>query len=126
MFRAHLGQGDKLWTTSEVLGFAAQLGLDRDAAAEALEDRRYRRRVAADQREAQRLGAPGVPFLVLDGRCVINGAVGTEQLLAAMTEAWDTGGHRAAPSPLTIAGAGAEADGVCGLDGCAVTGTHTS
>src|SRR5215470_11926988 len=55
MFQAHFGQARKLWTAEEVLDFAAEVGLDRDGAAEALRSRRYRSRVAADQREAQRL-----------------------------------------------------------------------
>jgi len=121
MFRAHFGQGGKLWTAREVLDFAARLGLDREIAAEALNERRYRTRVAADQREARRLGARGVPFLVIDGGRTINGAVGTDQLLSAMTEAWDAD-HPVAQSLPTVA----EADGVCGVDGCAVSGTHAS
>ncbi|MFK0282764.1 DsbA family protein [Streptomyces sp. NPDC090499] len=121
MFRAHFGQGRKLWTASEVLDFADQLGLGGESAAEVLEERRYRAQVAADQREAQRLGARGVPFLVIDGRRTINGAVGTDQLLAAMTEAWDAGHPAAQPLP-AVDGTGS----VCGPDGCAVPGTHGS
>ena len=75
-------------------------GLDRDEAAAALRERRYRARVAADQREAERLGARGAPFLVLDGTYAIPGAVGTDDLLAAMTEAWqESHPARAAPGP---------------------------
>ncbi|WP_426513220.1 DsbA family oxidoreductase [Dactylosporangium sp. McL0621] len=65
------------------------MGLDPDSAAEALRSRRYRARVAADQREAQRLGAHGAPFLVLDGRYAIPGAVGADDLLSASAKAWD-------------------------------------
>jgi predicted DsbA family dithiol-disulfide isomerase len=61
MFRAHFGQARKLWTTAEVLGFAAEIGLDQQEAAAALHDHRYRDQVNADQREAQRLGAHGTP-----------------------------------------------------------------
>ncbi|MFJ7073091.1 DsbA family protein [Streptomyces sp. NPDC098781] len=121
MFRAHFGQARKLWTAIEVLEFAAQLGLDRAEAAEVLDDRRYRARVVADQHEARRLGAGGVPFLVIDGSHTINGAVGTDRLLAAMTEAWDAGQAALRPLPSV-----AQADGVCGRDGCAVPGTGPS
>ncbi|MEW2259663.1 DsbA family oxidoreductase [Streptomyces sp. NPDC047869] len=121
MFRAHFGQARKLWTKSEVLDFVDQLGLHHESAAEVLDDRRYRTQVAADQREAQRLGARGVPFLVIDGRRAINGAVGTDQLLAAMTEAWDAGHPAAQPLPAVDT-----TGGVCGPDGCAVPGTHGS
>ena len=98
MFRAHFGQARKLWTVDEVLDFAEEAGLDRDEAAEALRERRYRAQVEADQREAERLGARGAPFLVIDGRYAIPGAVDTDQLLAAMTRAWQE--SHPVPQPL--------------------------
>jgi predicted DsbA family dithiol-disulfide isomerase len=115
MFRAHFGQARKLWTVDEVLHFAEEIGLDRGEAAEALRERRYRAQVDADQRAAERLGARGAPFLVIDDRYAIPGAIGTDQLLAAMTQAWQES-HRG-PQLLAVTG---EADGVCGPDGCAV------
>ncbi|GIH18546.1 DsbA family oxidoreductase [Rugosimonospora africana] len=90
MFRAHFGEARKLWILDQVLDFAAEVGLDRDGAAKALHDRRYRERVAADQQEAQSLGAHGTPFIVLDRRYAVPGAVGTDELLAAITTAWRT------------------------------------
>jgi predicted DsbA family dithiol-disulfide isomerase len=89
MFRAHFGQARKLWTVAEVLAFAAEIGLDQREAAEALRMRRYRDQVNADQREAQRLGAHGTPFLVINGRYAIPGAIGPDDLLTAMTKAWE-------------------------------------
>jgi predicted DsbA family dithiol-disulfide isomerase len=115
MFRAHFGQARKLWTADEVLDFAAEVGLDGAEAAEALRDRRYEARVAADQRDAERLGARGTPFMVIDGTYAIPGAVGTDGLLDAMTKAWEAA--HPAPRPLRVIG---EADGVCGPDSCAV------
>lgn len=115
MFRAHFGQARELWTAEQVLDFAAEVGLDRAGAAEALRTRRYRDRVTADQREAERLGARGAPFIVLDGRYAIPGAIGTDDLLAAMTTAWED--SHPAPRPLPTLG---ESAGMCGPDGCAV------
>jgi predicted DsbA family dithiol-disulfide isomerase len=115
MFRAHFGQARRLWTADEVLDFAAEAGLDREEAAEALRDRRYRAQVAADQREAERLGARGMPFTVIDGAFAVPGAVGTDRLLEAMTTAWEAG--HPAPQPLPVIG---DVGGVCGPDGCAV------
>lgn len=115
IFRTHFGQARKLWTVEEVLDFGEEAGLDRGEAAEALRERRYRAQVEDDQREAERLGARGAPFLVIDGTYAIPGAVGTDQLLAAMTRAWQES-HPVA-QPLQVL---AEADGVCGPDGCAV------
>jgi len=133
MFRAHFGEGRRLWSEREVLGFAAEIGLDRAEAAQALRERSYRDRVAADQREAERLEAGGTPFTVIDGRYALNGAVSTDQLVAAMNTAW--GSAHPEPRPLRVlgegegAGAGAGASqsegvgaglGVCGPDGCAL------
>ncbi|GAA3367095.1 DsbA family oxidoreductase [Streptomyces antimycoticus] len=117
MFRAHFGQGRRLWTESDVLGFAAEIGLDRAEAAHALRTRSYRDQVAADQREAERLGARGAPFTVLDGRYALRGAVSTDTLLAAMTTAWESAHPE--PRPLPALGDG-ESEGLCGPDGCAV------
>lgn len=88
MFRAHFGQARKFWTLDEVLDFAGEMGLDRAEAAEALRSRRYRDRVTADQQEALRLGARGAPFLVIDGRFGVPGAIGTDDLLAVVEKAW--------------------------------------
>ncbi|MDX2708358.1 DsbA family oxidoreductase [Streptomyces sp. PA03-6a] len=116
MFRAHFGQARELWTREQVLDFATEAGLDRTEAAEALRDRRYRARVDADQREAERLGARGMPFMVLDGTYAIPGAVGVDELLAAMTRAWEA----AHPEPRPLRILGAEGAAACGPDGCAV------
>ncbi|MBE1484888.1 DsbA family oxidoreductase [Plantactinospora soyae] len=115
MFRAHFGHARKLWTAAEVLDFAAEVGLDPAGAAEALESRRYRARVAADQREANRLGAHGAPFLVFDGRFAVPGAIGTDDLLAVITRTW-TESHPT-PQPLPVVGG---TEGMCTPDGCAV------
>ncbi|MEV1328556.1 DsbA family oxidoreductase [Micromonospora costi] len=115
MFRAHFGQARKLWTAEEVLDFAAEASLERTGAAEALRSRRYRARVKADQREAQRLGAHGTPFLVLDGRVAIPGAIGTDDLLTVITKTWAE--SHPEPQPLPIVSG---ADGICTPDGCAV------
>ena len=108
MFREHFGQARKLWTLDEVLGFAAELDLD---AAKALRSRRYRARVAADQREAERLGARGAPFLVFDGRFAVPGAIGVDELVAVIEKTW------AESQPLPVVGG---AEGMCAPDGCVV------
>lgn len=73
--------------------------------------------MAADQREAERLGAGGTPFTVLDGRYALPGAVGTDELLAAMITAWEA--THPEPRPLQVLGEG-HVEGACGVDGCAV------
>lgn len=117
MFRVHFGQARKLWTSEQVLDFAEEVHLDRDGAAEALQSRRYRTHVAADQRAARRLGAHGTPFMVLDGRYSVPGAVGTDELHSAMAAVWREGRSTGVTPLLPAAGA----DGVCTPDGCATS-----
>lgn len=113
IFRAHFGQARNLWTTDEVLDFAAEVDLDRADAAQALRSRRFEAQVVADQKEVARLGARGAPFLVLDGSYAIPCAIGTDELLAAITHAW----NEKHPTPLpTLTGA----EGLCTPDGCVV------
>jgi hypothetical protein len=57
VFRAHFGQGRKVWTP-----------------------RRYRSQVENDQCEAQQIGAEGTPFLVIDRRYTVPGAICTVDL----------------------------------------------
>ncbi|MEV6288588.1 DsbA family oxidoreductase [Kribbella sp. NPDC051770] len=110
IYRAHFGEAREFWTLEQVLEFADELGLD--GADEVLRSRRYQAQVAADQREAERLGAQGAPFVVIDNKYAIPGAVGVEQLLEVMERAWaDT--H---PVLEVVGGV----DGACGPDSCAV------
>ncbi|MFI6270618.1 DsbA family protein [Micromonospora zamorensis] len=137
MFRAHFGQARKLWTAEEVLDFAAEAGLDRADAAEALRSRRYRAKVATDQREAERLGARGAPFLVFGGRFAVPGAIGLDDLRSVHASVRSSRKSRAGAADLgALAGAAGgrrRASGLCGgspavtanngrMTGCAVTG----
>jgi predicted DsbA family dithiol-disulfide isomerase len=88
MFREHFGQARNFWTLDDVVGFATELGLDRIEARAVLESRKYRSQVENDQREAQRLGAAGTPFIVIDGTYSLAGSRSTEQLLHGLREAW--------------------------------------
>ncbi|MFC0551265.1 DsbA family protein [Planotetraspora thailandica] len=103
----------------ELLAYAADQGRGNEIwAAEALRSRRYRAHVAADQTEAQRLGANGTPFLVLDDRVAIPGAVGTDDLLAVITKVWAE--SHPMPQPLPVV---ATADDLCTPDSCAAPST---
>jgi predicted DsbA family dithiol-disulfide isomerase len=108
IFRAHFGTARKLWTRDEVLDFAAEIGID--GAGPALRDRRYRDRVDADQRAAQRLGARGAPFLVFDDTYAVPGALETDRLVAVLEQVW-----AASHPPLPVIAASGDA---CGVDGC--------
>ncbi|WP_175874670.1 DsbA family protein [Burkholderia sp. BCC0397] len=88
MFRAHFGEARRLWTLDEVVDFAAELGLDATDARNVLSSRRYREQVQNEQREAQRLGARGTPFMVIDRKQAVPGSLSTEQLLSTLRRHW--------------------------------------
>lgn len=117
MFRAHFGEARKLWTIDEVVDFAAEIGLDAAEARRALESRSYRSRVEEEQRNAQRLGAAGTPFIVIDDTYGIAGGRDTAALLAALRQVWD----ESHPAPAIISFDDVEGDS-CGPDGCTVSG----
>lgn len=99
LFKTYFGEAKSVFEIDALVGLAAQLGLDPDAAREALSSRRYAERVRADAREAEQLGASGVPFFVIDRKVAIAGAQPAEQLLRALTQAWAERDAARADSP---------------------------
>ncbi|MCY9787727.1 DsbA family oxidoreductase [Nocardiopsis sp. EMB25] len=93
---------------------AVEAGLDAEEARAVLTDpERHADEVRADEREAARLGATGVPFFVLDRAYGISGAQPVETFGQALEQAW------ANRSPLTTVGSAQDAE-ACGPDGCPV------
>ena len=87
LFEAYFAEGRHLGRTDELLALAEEVGLDRDAASTALAEHRHAGDVDADIRQAQQLGARGVPFIVVDGRFGLSGALPVEQLRAVFERA---------------------------------------
>lgn len=110
MFRAYFGQAHPIFDIDALLDLADDLGLDRDETRQALEDHRFRQQVEDDADQAQRLGARGVPFILVDGRYAISGAQKTDILLRTLRQAWDE-----THQPIAVTG---DAEGICGPDGC--------
>lgn len=118
LFRAYFGKAESLFTLDDLLGYSDRLGLDREQTRQVLTDRRYRRQVQEDAHQAQRLGATGAPFTVIDGRYAVAGAQDTETLLDILRQVW-------AETHPTVLGAGNDA-AICGPDGCAVPADHAA
>ncbi|MER5452952.1 DsbA family oxidoreductase [Streptomyces sp. NPDC002766] len=112
IFRTYFGETEPVFALDDLLGLSDELGLDRDLTRQVLTERRYRAQVQDDARRAQRLGATGAPFIVVDGRYGVPGAQDSDTLLDLLRTAWDEN------HPLTPISAG-DAPG-CGPDGCAV------
>ncbi|RMB82445.1 DsbA family protein [Streptomyces shenzhenensis] len=112
IFRTYFGQGEPVFSLDDLLRLAGELGLDRKETRQALDQRRYRQQVQDDARRAQRLGARGAPFIIIDGRYGVPGAQDSDTLLELLRKAWDE------THPVTLATGGDLQ--VCGPDGCAV------
>ncbi|MET9356077.1 DsbA family oxidoreductase [Streptomyces sp. NPDC006617] len=112
IFHIYFGRAEPVFTLEDLLGLSDRLGLDRDLTRRALTERRYRAQVQDDARRAQRLGATGAPFTVVDGRYGVPGARSSDALLALLRTAWDEA------HPVTLTPAGDAPD--CGPAGCAV------
>ena len=67
------------------MALAAEVGLERDAAKQALETGAYREAVRADMAQAAQYGIRGVSFFVLSGKYGLSGAQEPETLLQALT-----------------------------------------
>ncbi|WP_062212738.1 DsbA family oxidoreductase [Streptomyces sp. NBRC 109706] len=89
LYEANFGRGESVFTPDALVAVAERAGLDADAARAVLADpERYRDAVLADQREAARLGANGVPFFVLDGRFAVSGGQSVATFEQALRRAW--------------------------------------
>ncbi|MFJ9382035.1 DsbA family protein [Streptomyces sp. NPDC101455] len=112
IFRAYFGQARPVFSMNNLLDLSQEIGLDREGTRRALTEHRSQRHVRDDAARAQRLGATGAPFIVIDGTYGIPGAQDSDGLLHVLRTAWD------ASHPLTLTTDGDAA--VCGPDGCAV------
>ncbi|GAA1482245.1 protein disulfide isomerase FrnE [Gordonia sinesedis] len=74
LFAAYFSEGRHLGSIDELADLAADVGLDRDEAAEALRSGEFADAVAADIAQARAYGISGVPFYVIDGRYGVSGA----------------------------------------------------
>jgi len=113
LLRAYFIQGRKLGDHEELADLAAEVGLDRKAAADVLAGDDYAEAGDEDLALARGFGASGVPFFVFDRKYGISGA----QETAVFTDVLDRAWAEATPTPLVVAGDAGEA---CTDDSCAV------
>jgi predicted DsbA family dithiol-disulfide isomerase len=89
LFETYFGEAASVFDLDSLVALAKKLGLDTDAARDALSSRRYAQQVSADGRAASELGANGVPFFLIDRKFAIGGAQPAQILLEALQKAWD-------------------------------------
>lgn len=74
LMAAHFEEGRHVGRIDDLVELAGEVGMDRDAAREALETRKFKDAVAADIAQARAYGITGVPFFVIDGKYGLSGA----------------------------------------------------
>ncbi|MFE7797558.1 DsbA family oxidoreductase [Nocardia sp. NPDC057440] len=111
LYRANFAAQQSLFGDHERLAeIAVGAGLDESGVRAVLADPdAYADAVRADEQEAARLGATGVPFFVIDRKYGVSGAQPSTVFAQALNQAW---GDR---EPLVQMAGGAD---VCGPDGC--------
>lgn len=74
LLEAYFEQGRHVGRVDDLADLAADIGLDRDEALEALQSQEFLADVEADKRQAMAYGISGVPFFVFDQRLGVSGA----------------------------------------------------
>ena len=87
LLQAYFTQGRHLGHIAALADLAAEIGLDRDAARQALETGAFAQAVTDDKAQAAAYGIRGVPFFVIDGKYGLSGAQEAETLLQALSKA---------------------------------------
>jgi predicted DsbA family dithiol-disulfide isomerase len=84
---AYFTQGRAISDRDELALLAGEVGLDTAASTAMLASDAFTQAVRDDEAQAQKLGATGVPFFVIDQRYGISGAQPAETLLRALNQA---------------------------------------
>lgn len=84
LFSAHFNERRRIGERPVLLDVVDECGLDRAAAAAALDDEVLAARVRAEEREALDLNITGVPAMVVEGRFLIPGAQQPETYVTAL------------------------------------------
>ena len=88
LMAAYFTEGRHVGRVDDLVSLAAEVGLDADAAREALESGRYLPAVRADQAQATAYGINGVPFFVIDGKYGVSGAQPAEAFTQIVRQVW--------------------------------------
>jgi predicted DsbA family dithiol-disulfide isomerase len=112
LFRASFTEGSQLGDPDVLIELAGEIGIDRAAAKEVLDSGRYLQAVLDDEKQAQALGAHGIPFFIVNGKAALSGAQSSETFSRMLETAWqDEHPVETLPDP--------DGTGFCGIDGCA-------
>jgi predicted DsbA family dithiol-disulfide isomerase len=88
LMSAYFTEGRHLGREDELVQLAVDVGLDEDAARDALRSEKHLPAVRADQAQAQAYGINGVPFFVIDGKYGVSGAQPAEAFTQIVRQVW--------------------------------------
>lgn len=86
--RAYFTEGQSFSDFDTLVRLAGEVGLDPQAAREALDSGAYANEVRADILRARQIGVRGVPFFVLADKYAVSGAQPSELFLQALEQSW--------------------------------------
>lgn len=89
LFEAYFTEGLNIADHEVLTDLAADIGLDRQAAADSLHSDDLSAEVDLDLKYAEELGISAVPFFVLGGKYAVSGAQPEEAFAQALDTAWD-------------------------------------
>ena len=112
LYRRYFAEAGDIFTIDGLVELAVEIGLDAAEARAALEERRYTKKIWSEAADAQRLGATGVPFVVIDRKFGVAGAQPFEVFEDVLRRAWDDSHPVMVGVP--------DDDTICGPDGCAL------
>ena len=84
LFEAHFNQRRRIGEREVLLDVAEEVGLDRAAAAAALDDEELARKTRVEERAAMEMNITGVPAMIVEGRFMIPGAQPPEAYVNAL------------------------------------------
>ncbi|WP_460569024.1 DsbA family oxidoreductase [Humibacter soli] len=89
LMKAYFIEGGHVGRDEQLADYAAEVGLDRDAALSALQSDEFLTDVRGDQALAQEYGINGVPFYVIDGKYGVSGAQEATTFAQVLEQVWD-------------------------------------
>lgn len=89
LFKAYFTDGKNINDVETLIALGHAAGLEREAIRAIFTSEDYAARVIADQREAQEIGARGVPHIVFNRQFAVSGAQGTPAFLNALERAFE-------------------------------------
>jgi predicted DsbA family dithiol-disulfide isomerase len=88
LLKAYFTEGGHVGRVDDLVGYAAEVGLDAEDARGALERNEYLAAVREDQATAQEYGINGVPFYVIDGKYGVSGAQESTTFQQVLEQVW--------------------------------------